>query len=64
MGFVWEGVDRKLNLHWAFAGRMVMVGLLVADRYQFTTFRGNQPIVSQALPTLDLTVERVLARGK
>jgi Uma2 family endonuclease len=42
----------------------VMVGLLVAGRYQFTTFRGEQTIVSQALPTLDLTVTSVLARGK
>jgi Uma2 family endonuclease len=42
----------------------VMVGLLVAGGYQFTTFRGNQTIVSQALPTLDLTVALVLARGK
>jgi Uma2 family endonuclease len=41
----------------------VMVGLLVAGRYQFTTFRGSQTIVSQALPTLDLTVTSVLTRG-
>ena len=42
----------------------VMVGLLVAGRYEFTTFRENQAIGSQVLPTLDLTVARVLARGK
>lgn len=42
----------------------IMVGLLVAGRYQFTTFQGNQAIVSQALPTLDLTVAKVLARGR
>jgi Uma2 family endonuclease len=66
--------DRGIPEYWLIDPQRswVMVGLLVAGRYQFTTFRGEQPltsgrsesIVSQALPTLDLTVARVLARGQ
>ncbi len=57
--------DRGIPEYWLIDPQRswIMVGLLVADRYQFTTFRENQTIVSQALPTLDLTVEHVLARG-
>jgi Uma2 family endonuclease len=58
--------DRGIPEYWLIDPQRswVMVGLLVAGRYQFTTFRGEQTIVSQALPTLDLTVACVLARGK
>jgi Uma2 family endonuclease len=58
--------DRGIPEYWLIAPQRswVMVGLLVAGRYQFTTFRGNQAIGSQALPTLDLTVTRLLSRGK
>ena len=58
--------DRGIPEYWLIDPQRswVMVGLLVAGRYEFTTFRGNQAIGSQVLPTLDLTVARVLARGK
>ena len=58
--------DRGIPEYWLIDPQRswVMVGLLVAGRYEFTTFRGNQTIGSQVLPTLDLTVARVLARGK
>ena len=58
--------DRGIPEYWLIDPQRswVMVGLLVAGRYQFTTFRENQAIVSQALPTLDMTVARVLSRGK
>jgi Uma2 family endonuclease len=58
--------DRGIPEYWLIDPQRswVMVGLLVVDRYQFTTFRGNQTIVSQALPILDLTVTRLLSRGK
>ncbi len=58
--------DRSIPEFWLIDPQRswVMVGLLAAGRYQFTTFRVNQTIVSQALPTLDLTVAGVLARGK
>jgi Uma2 family endonuclease len=57
--------DRGIPEYWLIDPQRswVMVGNLVAGRYQFTTFRGSQAIVSQALPTLDLTVNRVLTRG-
>jgi Uma2 family endonuclease len=57
--------DRGIPEYWLIDPQRswVMVGLLVAGRYQFTTFRGSQAIVSQALPTLDLTVTSVLTRG-
>ena len=58
--------DRGIPEYWLIDPQRswVMVGLLVAGRYEFTTFRENQAIGSQVLPTLDLTVARVLARGK
>jgi Uma2 family endonuclease len=58
--------DRGIPEYWLIDPQRewVMVGLLVAGRYQFTTFRGSQPIVSQALPTLNLTVTRLLSVGK
>jgi len=58
--------DRGIPEYWLIDPQRswVMVGLLVAGRYEFKTFRGNQAIGSQVLPTLDLTVARVLARGK
>ena len=58
--------DRGIPEYWLIDPQRswVMVGLLVAGRYEFITFRGNQAIGSQVLPTLDLTVARVLARGK
>jgi Uma2 family endonuclease len=58
--------DRGIPEYWLIDPQRswVMVGNLVAGRYQFTTFRGNQAIGSQALPTLDLTVTRLLSRGK
>ena len=57
--------DRDIPEYWLIDPQRswVMVGLLVAGRYQFTIFRGSQAIVSQALPTLDLTVTSVLTRG-
>jgi Uma2 family endonuclease len=57
--------DRGIPEYWLIDPQRswVMVGLLVAGRYQFTTFRGSQAIVSQALPTLDFTVTSVLTRG-
>jgi Uma2 family endonuclease len=57
--------DRGIPEYWLIDPQRlwVMVGLLVAGQYQFTTFRGRQSIVSQALPNLDLTVERILSRG-
>ena len=58
--------DRGIPEYWLIDPQRswVMVGLLVAGRYEFTTFRENQAIGSQVLPALDLTVARVLARGK
>ena len=58
--------DRGIPEYWLIdlQRSWVMVGLLVAGQYEFTTFRGNQAIGSQVLPTLDLAVARVLARGK
>lgn len=58
--------DRGIPEYWLIDPQRswVMVGLLVAGRYEFTTFRENQAIGSQVLPTLDFTVARVLARGK
>jgi Uma2 family endonuclease len=58
--------DRGIPEYWLIDPQRswVIVGLLVTGRYQFTTFRGTQTIGSQALPTLDLTVTQVLARGK
>jgi Uma2 family endonuclease len=38
----------------------VMVGTLIGDRYQFATFRGNEPIVSPTFPELKLTAAIVL----
>ena len=38
----------------------VMVGTLIGDRYQFATFRGNEPIVSPTFPELKLTTAIVL----
>ena len=57
--------DRGIPEYWLIDPQRswVMVGNLVAGRYQFTTFRGSQTIISQALPTLDLTVTSVLTRG-
>jgi Uma2 family endonuclease len=57
--------DRGIPEYWLIDPQRswVMVGHLVELQYQFTTFQGNQTIVSQALPTLDLTVAQVLARG-
>ena len=58
--------DRGIPEYWLVDPQRsrVMVGTLVAGRYQFTTFRGNQAIVSQNLPTLNLTVTRLLSVGK
>ena len=58
--------DRGIPEYWLIDPQRswVMVGLLVAGRYKFTTFRGNQAIVSQTLPTLNLTVTRLLSVGK
>jgi Uma2 family endonuclease len=58
--------DRGIPEYWLVDPQRswVMVGTLVAGRYQFTTFRGNQAIGSQALPTLNLTVTRLLSVGK
>ncbi len=58
--------DREIPEYWLIDPQRswVMVGLLTAGHYQFTTFRESQAIVSQALPTFDLTVAQVLARGR
>lgn len=58
--------DRGIPEYWLIDPQRswVMVGLLVAGQYQFTTFRGNQAIVSQTLPILNLTVTRLLSVGK
>ena len=37
-----------------------MVGTLIGGRYQFATFRGNEPIVSPTFPELKLTAAIVL----
>ena len=37
-----------------------MVGTLIGNRYQFATFRGNEPIVSPTFPELKLTAAIVL----
>ena len=37
-----------------------MVGTLIDGRYQFATFRGNEPIVSPTFPELKLTAAQVL----
>ena len=37
-----------------------MVGTLIDGRYQFATFRGNEPIVSSTFPELKLTAAQVL----
>ncbi len=58
--------DRGIPEYWLIDPQRswVMVGTLVSGAYQFATFRGNQTIGSQALPTLDLTVTRLLSRGQ
>ena len=58
--------DRGIPEYWLIDPQRlwVMVGNLVEGRYQFTTFRVNQAIGSQVLPTLDLTVAIVLSRGR
>ena len=41
----------------------VMVGTLNSGRYQFTTFKGAEPIVSPTFSGLKLTAEQILAAG-
>jgi Uma2 family endonuclease len=38
----------------------VMVGTLMDDRYQFTTFRGDEILISPSFPSLNLTASQVL----
>jgi Uma2 family endonuclease len=38
----------------------VMVGTLMDDRYQFTTFRGDEILISPSFPSLNLNVSQVL----
>jgi Uma2 family endonuclease len=38
----------------------VMVGTLMDDRYQFTTFRGDEILISPSFPSLNLNASQVL----
>jgi Uma2 family endonuclease len=42
---------------------VVLIGMLVDGRYQFTTFAGSQNLVSSTFPDLPLTAEQLLNTG-
>ena len=42
----------------------VMVGTLMGDRYQFTTFREDETLISLHFPNIDLTASQVLKAGR
>ena len=55
--------DRDIPEYWIIDPQRswVRVGILLAGQYEFTTFQGDQPIDSQALPSFNLTAAQVLA---
>ena len=42
----------------------VMVGMLIVDRYQFTTFREDETLISLRFPNIDLTASQILKAGR
>ena len=58
-----EYADRRIPEFWQIdpSRSWVRVGILTDARYQFTTFRGETPIVSQVFPEIEVTAARLLS---
>ncbi len=61
-----EYADRRIGEFWRVdpQRKWVQIGVLVSGHYEFTTFQGHEPIVSQLFPRLKLTATQVLSAGR
>ena len=61
-----EYAGRRIGEFWRVdpERKWVQIGILISGHYQFTTFRGDDVIVSPAFPALKLTAIQVLRAGR
>jgi Uma2 family endonuclease len=61
-----EYADRGIGEFWRIdpEREWVQIGILISEDYQFTTFQGNDAIVSRSFPSLNVTALQILRAGR